>query len=76
MNHVFVTDIAKTKCMLNGVSVSQNQEDISYMFEESTPIKACGDLAYQFDNSGETSFLQMNEFFPSSGQHCVCYYSY
>ncbi|XP_056689086.1 protein XRI1 isoform X2 [Spinacia oleracea] len=37
--------------MLNGVSVSQNQEDISYMFEESTPIKACGDLAYQFDNS-------------------------
>ncbi|KAL2932939.1 Protein XRI1 [Bienertia sinuspersici] len=39
------------KCMLNGVSVIQNEEDISYMFEEATPVKACGDLAYHFDDS-------------------------
>ncbi|XP_021763479.1 protein XRI1 isoform X2 [Chenopodium quinoa] len=44
-------DMAKAKCMLNGMTVTQNEEDISYMIEESTPIKACGDLAYQFNNS-------------------------
>lgn len=45
-NHV---DMAK--CMLNGMSVTENQEDISFMFEESTPIKACGDLAYHYNDS-------------------------
>ncbi|KAH7864798.1 hypothetical protein Vadar_034014 [Vaccinium darrowii] len=30
--------------LLDGVS--QNEEDLSYMFDETTPIKACGDLAY------------------------------
>lgn len=39
------------KCMLNGMSVTENQEDISFMFEESTPIKACGDLAYHYNDS-------------------------
>ncbi|KAK9726554.1 hypothetical protein RND81_05G222900 [Saponaria officinalis] len=27
-----------------------NLEDISFMFEETTPIKECGDLAYHFDD--------------------------
>ncbi|KAL9228323.1 hypothetical protein vseg_003916 [Gypsophila vaccaria] len=27
-----------------------NIEDISFMFEETTPIKSCGDLAYHFDD--------------------------
>ncbi|PSR94910.1 hypothetical protein CEY00_Acc25665 [Actinidia chinensis var. chinensis] len=26
--------------------VSQNEDDLSYMFDETTPVKACGDLAY------------------------------
>ncbi|KMT05637.1 hypothetical protein BVRB_7g167750 isoform A [Beta vulgaris subsp. vulgaris] len=39
------------KCMSNGMVVTQNEEDISYILEETTPIKACGDLAYEFDNS-------------------------
>lgn len=39
------------KCMLNGVSVIQNEDDISYMLEETTPVKACGDLVYHFNNS-------------------------
>lgn len=32
----------------------QNEEDLSYMFEdETTPVKACGDLAYKVNNSGK-----------------------
>ncbi|KAA8550617.1 hypothetical protein F0562_002301 [Nyssa sinensis] len=31
--------------------VSQNAEDLSYMFDETTPIKDCGDLAYHVTNS-------------------------
>lgn len=31
--------------------VSTNEEDLSYMFDESTPIKACGDLAYHVADS-------------------------
>lgn len=27
-------------------SVSQNEEDFSCMFDETTPLKACGDLTY------------------------------
>ncbi|MCI02093.1 protein XRI1-like [Trifolium medium] len=33
--------------------VPQNGEDLSYMFDgenETTPVKACGDLAYNVDN--------------------------
>lgn len=51
-----------SKSLWNGVS--QNEEDISYMFDETTPIKDCGDLAYhvssyettckELDQSGET----------------------
>ncbi|KAF8014787.1 hypothetical protein BT93_H0554 [Corymbia citriodora subsp. variegata] len=35
--------------------VTQNEEDLSYMFDETTPVKACGDLGYQVMGSGETS---------------------
>lgn len=57
----FIADIAK--CMSNGMVVTQNEEDISYILEETTPIKACGDLAYEFDNSCETLFLLIRVFF-------------
>lgn len=40
-------NIDMPECVWNGVT--QNEEDISYMFEETTPVKACGDLTYQFD---------------------------
>ncbi|KAK3415232.1 hypothetical protein EUGRSUZ_H00791 [Eucalyptus grandis] len=35
--------------------VTQNEEDLSYMFDETTPVKACGDLGYQVMGIGETS---------------------
>lgn len=54
------------KCMLDA---TQNGKEISYMFEEATPVKACGDLAYRIDGSGETSFLLIISLFPSIGQH-------
>ncbi|XP_022878822.1 protein XRI1-like [Olea europaea var. sylvestris] len=34
-----------TECLMNGIN---ENEDLSYMFDdETTPVKACGDLAYQ-----------------------------
>ncbi|MED6183922.1 hypothetical protein PIB30_042472 [Stylosanthes scabra] len=40
----------------NGVP---QDEDISYMFEdETTPVKACGDLVYNVDNSGVSEDVQ------------------
>lgn len=33
-----------SQCLWDGVT--QNEEDLSYMFDETTPVKACGDLAY------------------------------
>ncbi|KAM7527412.1 hypothetical protein LguiB_030822 [Lonicera macranthoides] len=38
-----------SKSLWNGVS--QNEEDLSYMFDETTPIRACGDMAYHLNNS-------------------------
>lgn len=36
----------------------QNEEDISYMFDdETTPVKACGDLAYHVGHSGRSLHL-------------------
>lgn len=51
-------------CLLDGVS--QNGEDLSYMFDETTPIKACGDLAYHVADGG-TSLLtpQLIEIIPA-----------
>ncbi|XP_059626206.1 protein XRI1-like isoform X4 [Cornus florida] len=34
-----------------GDGVSQNEEDLSYMFGQTTPIKDCGDLAYSVTNT-------------------------
>lgn len=39
-----------SECLWNGVP--QNQEDQSYMFDETTPVKACGDLAYHVAHRG------------------------
>jgi len=36
--------------------VPQNKEDLSYMLDdETTPVKACGDLAYNVNNDGKTN---------------------
>lgn len=38
--------------------VPQNGEDLSYMFEdETTPIKDCGDLAYNVNNNAGKTVL-------------------
>lgn len=38
--------------------VTQNQEDLSYMFDdEATPVKACGDFAYHVNSSGKPAFF-------------------
>lgn len=35
--------------------VPQNEEDLSYMVDDvTTPVKACGDLAYNVNNGGKT----------------------
>ncbi|XP_041008791.1 protein XRI1-like isoform X4 [Juglans microcarpa x Juglans regia] len=39
-----------SECLWNGVP--QNKEDLSYIFDETTPVKACGDLAYHVAHSG------------------------
>ncbi|XP_028097459.1 protein XRI1-like isoform X3 [Camellia sinensis] len=44
-------------CLWDGVS--QNEEDLSCMFDETTPVKACGDLAYHVaDNVNMNKELQ------------------
>lgn len=46
---LFLADISE--CLWNGVP--QNQEDLSYMLDdETTPVKACGDLAYEVNQRG------------------------
>ena len=47
------------QCLWDGVT--QNEEDLSYMLEETTPIKACGDLAYHVTDHGLAFFFP---FFP------------
>ena len=39
--------------------VTQNEEDISYMFDDevTTPVKACGDLALHVGQNGINIFL-------------------
>lgn len=39
-----------SKCMWNGVG--QNEGELPCMFEENTPLKACGDLPYHATSSG------------------------
>ncbi|KAI8027602.1 Protein XRI1 [Camellia lanceoleosa] len=45
------TNLDISPCLWDGVS--QNEEDLSYMFDETTPVKACGDLAYHVSDNGE-----------------------
>lgn len=49
---LFVTEISEEMW----TDVPQNGEDLSYMFDgetETTPVKACGDLAYNVNNGGK-----------------------
>ncbi|KAI4304572.1 hypothetical protein MLD38_040062 [Melastoma candidum] len=39
-----------TSCLWN--DVTQNAEDLSYMFDETTPVKACTDMAYEVMGNG------------------------
>lgn len=50
---IFLTDISE--CLWNGVP--QNKEDHSYMFDETTPVKDCRDLAYHVAHGGMLFFL-------------------
>ncbi|KAL6526582.1 hypothetical protein OROGR_015672 [Orobanche gracilis] len=48
------TSVEIPKSLLNGVC--ENAADISYVFnDETTPVKACGDLAYHVANNGRKS---------------------
>ena len=38
------------ECLWDGVS---ENDDLSYVFDETTPVKACGDLAYHVTHNGE-----------------------
>ncbi|XP_042513570.1 protein XRI1-like [Macadamia integrifolia] len=46
--------------------VNQNEESLSYMFDETTPIKACGDLAYHVTDSGKNMIQEPEEHMESS----------
>ncbi|CAL5433955.1 unnamed protein product [Camellia sinensis] len=51
------TNLDISPCLCDGVS--QNEEDLSYMFDETTAVKACGDLAYHVaDNVNMDKELQ------------------
>ncbi|KAL8139124.1 hypothetical protein V2J09_005125 [Rumex salicifolius] len=41
-----------TECMWDGAT---QEEDFSYILDDTTPIKACGDAPFHLSNSGETS---------------------
>ncbi|GLU07930.1 hypothetical protein SLE2022_248680 [Rubroshorea leprosula] len=41
--------------------VALNEEDLSYMFDETTPVKACGDLAYHVTRGGSISKQSMEQ---------------
>lgn len=44
--------------------VALNEEDLSYMFDdETTPVKACGDLSYHVANSGKVLFFTLFDIF-------------
>ncbi|KAL6535287.1 hypothetical protein OROMI_026661 [Orobanche minor] len=63
------TSIEIPKSLLNGVS--ENAADISYVFnDETTPVKACGDLAYHVANneSAEVTGKELEEYREPSSQ--------
>ncbi|CAK9159183.1 unnamed protein product [Ilex paraguariensis] len=47
------TNLDISKSLWNGVN--QNEENLSYMFDETTPIKACGDLSYHVTSKENSS---------------------
>ncbi|KAJ4969543.1 hypothetical protein NE237_016244 [Protea cynaroides] len=47
---------------------NQNEESLNYMFDETTPIKACGDLAYHVADSGKNMNKVQEEHRDSSSQ--------
>ncbi|KAF8391982.1 hypothetical protein HHK36_022322 [Tetracentron sinense] len=48
--------------------IDQNEEDLSYMFDETTPIKDCGDLAYHVTDSEKSMNKELDECRESSSQ--------
>uniref|UniRef100_A0A2P2KKQ3 Protein XRI1 n=1 Tax=Rhizophora mucronata TaxID=61149 RepID=A0A2P2KKQ3_RHIMU len=42
-----------SQCLWNEVTL--NEEDLSYMFDETTPVKACGDWAYPANHNDNTN---------------------
>ncbi|KAL6498960.1 hypothetical protein OROGR_028138 [Orobanche gracilis] len=63
------TSIEIPKSLLNGVS--ENAADISYVFnDETTPVKACGDLAYHVANNetAEVTGKELEEYREPSSQ--------
>ncbi|XP_057965920.1 protein XRI1 isoform X3 [Malania oleifera] len=58
------SDFDISQCLWDGVN--QNEDHLSYMFDETTPIKACGDSAYHF--SSEKMYKQSEESTEASSQ--------
>lgn len=56
--YYFLIDISQ--CLWDEVTL--NGEDLSNMVDETTPVKACGDLAYHVDHDG--GVLVPTSFFP------------
>ncbi|KAJ4956153.1 hypothetical protein NE237_012936 [Protea cynaroides] len=42
--------------------VNQNEDSLSYMLDDTTPIKACGDLAYNVTDSGKNMNQELEEY--------------
>jgi len=57
-SYFFLIDISQ--CLWD--EVTSNGENLSYMLDETTPVKACGDLAYHVDHDG--GVLVPTYFFP------------
>ncbi|OAY34771.1 protein XRI1 isoform X2 [Manihot esculenta] len=55
----------ESQCLWNEVAL--NEEDLSYMLDETTPIKACGDLAYHVNHS-DTMQKEPEEYKETSSQ--------
>lgn len=66
---VFMFSADGSQCLWNEVAL--NEEDLSYMVDETTPVKACGDLAYHVNNSGIALF----PIFLTSYYYCFFWFS-
>lgn len=52
----FSADISDSECIRT--ELTQYEGDIPYMFDETTPVKVCGDLAHSAAGSGTVCCLQ------------------